>query len=141
MTSRYEDILHLPHHVSKTRPQMSMLDRAAQFSPFADLTGYDAAIRETGRLTDARIELEEEALALLDMKIQILAEHLTTQPEVTVTYFRQDEKKSGGAYLTITGTVRKIDEHERLLVMQDSAKIPMDDILNLQSDLFAPLQE
>ena len=99
MSGQYEDIINLPHHVSATRPQMSMLDRAAQFSPFAALTGYDAAIKETGRLTDEKIEMDEEALNILNMKFQILVDSLDDEPEVTFTYFKPDERKAGGAYL------------------------------------------
>lgn len=134
MNHPYEDILHLPHHVSKTRPQMSLLDRAAQFSPFAALTGYDAAIRETGRLTEEKIQLDEEALASLNQKIQGLLHHLEEQPLVTITYFQKDEKKSGGAYLTITGRVRKLDGYQRVLVLQDRTEIPLDDILTLEAE-------
>ena len=99
----YEDIINLPHHVSKTRPQMSMLDRAAQFSPFAALTGYDAAIKETGRLTDEKIEMDEDRKAALDMKQAYLIEMIDEQPEISVTYFLPDTKKSGGSYVTVTG--------------------------------------
>lgn len=93
---KYREIIDLPHHVSKTRPQMPMSDRAAQFAPFAALTGYDAAIKETGRLTDERIELDEEALTALDMKYQLLMDALDDKPEVTITYFQPDERKAGG---------------------------------------------
>lgn len=87
MTGDYDDIINLPHPISKTRPQMSLKDRAAQFSPFAALTGYDAAIKETGRLTDEKIELDEEALSNLNMKFQILFERLDEQPDIAITYF------------------------------------------------------
>ncbi|HOO05725.1 MAG TPA: hypothetical protein PLH83_04435, partial [Ruminococcus sp.] len=96
----YEDIINLPHHVSTKRPQMSMLDRAAQFSPFAALTGYDAAIKETGRLTDEKIEMDEESLNMLNMKFQLLVEALDDEHEVSFTYFKPDETKAGGAYVT-----------------------------------------
>ena len=132
----YKDIINLPHHVSKTRPQMSMLDRAAQFSPFAALTGYDAAIKETGRLTDEKIELSEEAKASLDRKQAYLIEMIDELPEITVTYFLPDTKKSGGAYVTVTGNLKRFDEYERLLILTDSRKIPMDDIANIECDLF-----
>ena len=122
----YDDIINLPHHVSATRPQMSMMDRAAQFSPFAALTGYDAAIKETGRLTDEKIEMDEEALNILNMKFQILARSLDDEPEVTFTYFKPDERKAGGAYLTASGVVKKIDAFERMIVMRNGTKIPMD---------------
>ena len=127
----YEDILNLPHHVSKTRPQMSMLDRAAQFSPFAALTGYDEAIKETGRLTDEKIEMDEEALNILNMKFHILIDSMDDEPEVTFTYFKPDECKVGGAYIEVTGTVKKIDGFERLIVMQNGTKIPMNDVFEI----------
>ena len=137
---KYEDIINLPHHVSVTRPQMSMLDRAAQFSPFAALTGYDAAIKETGRLTDEKIEMDEEALNILNMKFQILVDTLDEEPEVTFAYFKPDERKVGGAYIEVTGTVKKVDDFERLIVMQNGTKMPMDDIVNIEGEIFASLQ-
>ena len=140
MQNNYDDIIDLPHHVSATRPQMSMIDRAAQFSPFAALTGYDAAIKETGRLTDEKIEMDEEALNILNMKFQILVDSLDEEPEVTFTYFKPDERKAGGAYLTASGVVKKIDDFERMIVMQNGMKIPMDDILNIEGHIFASLQ-
>lgn len=136
----YEDIINLPHHVSTTRPQMPTSDRAAQFSPFAALTGYDAAIKETGRLTDAKIELDDEELNNLNMKFQLLVEHLEDEPEVAITYFKADERKAGGDYLEASGIVKKLDDFERVITMQDGTKIPMDDILNIDSDVFAALE-
>ncbi len=132
MTGSYDDIIHLPHHVSSTRPQMSMEDRAAQFSPFAALTGYDAAIDETGRLTDEKIELDEDTLHILNAKIQLVIDNLSKKLEFYITYFKPDEYKEGGSYLTVSGVVKKVDDYERLLVMQDGTKIPMDDILNIE---------
>ena len=136
---QYDDIIDLPHHVSATRPRMSMIDRAAQFSPFAALTGYDAAIKETGRLTDERIELSEESRAVLDRKQQLLLDNLADHPEVSVTFFVPDERKAGGAYVTVTGRVRKVDEFGRLLVLTDGTKIPLDEILDMESELFRSL--
>lgn len=133
---KYSDIIDLPHHVSATRPQMSMIDRAAQFSPFAALTGYDAAIKETGRLTDERIELSEESRAVLDRKQQLLLDNLADHPEVSVTYFVPDERKTGGAYVTVTGQVKKVDDYKRLLLLTDGTKIPLDEILDMESELF-----
>ncbi len=137
----YEDILNLPHHVSKTRPQMSMLDRATQFSPFAALTGYDDAIKETGRLTDEKIEMDEDRKAALDMKQAYLIEMIDEQPEISITYFLPDAKKSGGAYVTVTGNLKRFDEYERLLILTDGKKIPMDDIADIESDLFRGMFE
>ena len=140
MTGDYDDIINLPHHVSSTRPQMSMIDRAAQFSPFAALTGYDAAIKETGRLTDEKIELDEEALSNLNMKFQILFERLDEQPDIAITYFKPDETKSGGAYLTTTDKIKKVDEYERIITTANGTKIPMDDVINLESVIFQFLE-
>ncbi len=139
MNDRYDDIIHLPHHVSKTRPQMSMMDRAAQFSPFAALTGYDAAIKETGRLTDEKIELGEETKAVLDRKQRYLSDVISVQPEITVTYFLPDERKSGGTYLSVTGKLKRIDEYERMMILTDGKKIPLDDIMDIESNLFCEL--
>ena len=140
MNRKYNEIMGLPHHVSKTRPQMPMSDRAAQFSPFAALTGYDAAIKETGRLTVERIELDVEALSALDMKYQLLMEALDEAPEVTITYFQPDERKAGGKYVSAVGAVKRIDDFERRITMQDGAKIPMDDVLSIEGELFSVLE-
>ena len=117
-----------------------MIECAAQFSPFAALTGYDAAIKETGRLTDEKIELDMEALSALDMKYQLLMEAYDEAPEVTITYFQPDERKAGGKYITATGTVKKVDDFERLITMQDGTKIPMDDVLSIEGELFSVLE-
>ena len=140
MNGKYDEIMGLPHHVSKTRPQMPMSDRAAQFAPFAALTGYDAAIKETGRLTDERIELDVEALSALDMKYQLLMEALDEAPEVTITYFQPDERKAGGKYVSAVGTVKKIDDFERRITMRDGTRIPMDDVLSIDGVLFSSLE-
>ena len=139
MSGQYDDIINLPHHVSATRPQMPLLDRAAQFAPFAALTGYDAAIKETGRLTDEKIEMDEEALNILNMKFQILVDNLHDEPEVSFTYFKPDERKAGGAYLEMIGTVKKVDDFERVITMQDGTKMLMDNILNIDGEIFAGL--
>lgn len=131
MSSEYDDIIDRLHHVSSTRPHMSAIDRAAQFSPFAALTGFGAAITETGRLTDKRIDLDEYEKAALNEKLSRIQELLGSQVELTVTYFRPDEKKSGGTYVTFKGTVKKIDEHERVVVMENRTKIPIDDIVDI----------
>ena len=140
MNGKYDKIMGLPHHVSKTRPQMPMSDRAAQFAPFAALTGYDAAIKETGRLTDERIELDVEALSALDMKYQILMEALDEAPEVTITYFQPDERKAGGKYVSAVGAVKKIDDFERRITMRDGTRIPTDDVLSIDGELFSSLE-
>lgn len=129
--SNYDDIIHLPHYVSKTRPQMSMIERAAQFSPFAALSGYDAAIAETRRLTDEKIVLDDEELVILNMRLQIIQEKLCDNPHVTFTYFKPDERKVGGAYVKTAGVVKKIDDIGRLVVMRDGKKIPIEDIIDI----------
>ena len=133
--NKYDEIMGLPHHVSKTRPQMPMSDRAAQFAPFAALTGYDSAIKETERLTDKKIELDEEALTILNMRYRLLVDTLDEEPEVEITYFKPDERKAGGEYLTITGVVKKINDFERLITMKDGTKIPMDDIIAIDTGM------
>lgn len=138
--SKYEEIISLPHHVSKTHPQMPMSDRAAQFSPFAALAGYDTAVKETGRLTDEKIELDEESLTALNVRYQMLTDALEKRPEVRITYFKPDERKAGGAYVTIAGVVKKVDDYERLITMQDGMVIPMDDVLTIESELFSELE-
>lgn len=133
--TRYDDIIAMPHHVSSTHPPMSRTNRAAQFSPFAALTGYEAAISETARLTDARIELTEESRGELDRKQQCLMQAAGAHPEVRVTYFVPDERKSGGSYQTVTGRFKRIDPVVRLLWMTDGRRISLDDILELESDV------
>ena len=140
MNRKYNEIMGLPHHVSKTRPQMPMSDRAAQFAPFAALTGYDSAIKETGRLTGERVELDVEALSALDMKYQLLMEALDEAPEVTITYFQPDERKAGGKYVSAVGAVKKIDDFERRITMRDGTRIPMDDVLSIDGELFSSLE-
>ena len=132
MNNRYDEIMGLPHHVSTTRPQMPLSDRAAQFAPFAALTGYDSAIKETGRLTDERIELDEEALTALDRKYQLLIEALDDAPEVTIIYFQPDERKAGGQYVSATGTVKKVDTFGRRILLQDGTRIPLDSVFDLR---------
>lgn len=136
MKGPYDDIIHLPHPVSKTHSRMSMIERAAQFSPFAALTGYGAAIKETARLTDRKLELDEETQALLDLRQHFLLEHLAQRPEVTITYFEPDAHKEGGSYQTITARVKKLDEYQRLLILEGGRSIPLDDIAALSGALF-----
>ena len=131
MQNNYDDIIDLPHHVSATRPQMSMMDRAAQFSPFAALTGYDAAIKETARLTDQKIDLDDYEKEEINDKIQLITEHLGEDFEVVITYFQPDSRKAGGAYVDAVGIVKKIDEYDRVIILQDGKKIPIDDILDI----------
>ena len=119
---------------------MSMQDRAAQFSPFAALVGYDDAIRETGRLTDQKIELGEEQLSVLNRKYLILTQHLADHPEVTIVYFEPDKFKSGGAYLSVTGVVKKIREYEAEIILEDGTVISIESILEISGPLFVDLE-
>ena len=131
MTKTYDDIIHLPHHVSATHPHMAAIDRAAQFSPFAALTGYDAAIKETARLTDKRVELDESMKEALSNNLQMIADRLKEHPEIAITYFQPDAKKNGGAYVTVINTVKKIDVYERIVIMTDGIVIPVDEIISI----------
>ena len=133
--SEYDDIIHLPHHVSKTHPQMSMEDRAAQFSPFAALTGYDAAIAETARLTDQRVELDEYERQALNEKLQSISEHLKEHPKVSIICFVPDARKDGGEYVTLTGKVKKIDDYEHRIVLMDGSRILMEDVIRIKDEL------
>jgi hypothetical protein len=133
---KYKDIINLPHKQSTKRPHMPLLDRAAQFAPFAALTGYDDAVKETARLTDEKIEMSEENLNVLNTKYQILVDRLDEEHEVTFTYFVPDGAKSGGAYVTKQGIVKKVDDFERLITLCDGTRIPMDDILTIDGDIF-----
>lgn len=135
----YEDIVDLPHHVSPTRPRMSRADRAAQFSPFAALTGHDAAVRETARRTASRIETAEDKQQELDLKLNLLSQVLPSRPEVTITYFVPDTRKVGGAYVTAGGTLKRIDSRKRILLLEDDTAIPADDVLELESPIFTSL--
>ncbi len=128
----YDDIIGLPHHVSSTRPHMPMLDRAAQFQPFRALTGYEDAVQETARYTDEKVELTEDEKALLDVELQRLSDDIASRPQVTLTCFRPDKKKSGGAYVTTTGRLKKIDDIEGALILASGERIVIEDILDIQ---------
>lgn len=132
MSDNYDDILRLPHPTSKTHPRMSRQDRAAQFSPFAALVGYEDVITEAGRLTDRRIELDDGEIALLDERLRLVMAD-GTDPEVSVTWFQPDERKNGGSYVTTTGCIKKVDELRRSLVMKDGAEVPIEEIIDIQS--------
>lgn len=130
MSGPYDDIIGLPHPTSKRHPRMSMANRAAQFSPFAALTGYEDAVKETARLTDARAELTEEEKSALDAKLRLLAG--PAGGEVSLTCFQPDGRKDGGAYFTVTSAVKKIDGFAREVVLADGRRIPVDDIVDVQ---------
>ena len=138
---QYDDIIDLQHHVSSHREHMSKLDRAAQFSPFAALTGFEGAIKETARLTDHRIELDEAAKTILDEKLQIVQEQINRQQEIELVFFRPDEMKAGGTYISLVGTVKKIDGYESTVVMQDGTKIPIEEIVDITGELFQTMDD
>lgn len=130
----YADIIDKQHHVSKKHPPMSMEDRAAQFSPFAALTGYEAAVKETARLTDDREELDEDEKTRLNAQLQKISARLQEQPEVMVTYFAPDERKTGGARQTYRGRLRKIDRNRKMLIMVDQTELPIENLLNIECE-------
>ena len=135
MSGKYDDIIELPHPTSQNHPRMSLYDRAAQFSPFAALTGHHAAIAETGRLTDQRIELDESEIARVDAELQHLQELLPDRPTVSITYFVPDERKSGGSYRTITSEVKRIDAVAGVIQMADRREIPIEDVFSVAVDV------
>lgn len=132
MSGKYDSIINLPHHVSSKHPPMPMGDRAAQFSPFAALTGHEAAVKETARLTESKVDLSEDAKGYLSEQLNLIQARLAEAPQVSITYFVPDAKKAGGAYVTYTGIVKKIDEFERTVVMHDKTVVSIDDILEIE---------
>lgn len=129
-THKYDDIINLPHHVSAKRARMSMVDRGAQFSPFAALVGYDAAIAETARLTDDPIELADGGKAMVDEKLRLIAQ--MEQPSVTLTHFIPDSRKTGGAYVSTAGNVKKVDAYTRSILLTDGSAIHFSDIIDIE---------
>lgn len=127
----YEDIVLLPHPVSKNHPPMSLANRAAQFSPFAALTGHSDAIRETERLTEPFAELEEDRKAQLDEQLRMIMENPALTPEIEITYYRPDESKSGGSYVTIRGKVKKVDVYTRSILLADGTSLPLDHLYSI----------
>ncbi len=131
MRGNYDDIINLPHHVSKNHPQMAMIDRAAQFSPFAALTGHGDAIGETARLTDRKIELDESRKETIDEKLRAVSEYGDVL-KIEVTYFVPDRRKDGGEYAVVTGTVKKVDAVSREITMSDGRIIPIENIYDVR---------
>lgn len=128
----YEDIIHLPHHQSKVRPHMSLYDRAAQFSPFAALTGHEAAIQERARLTKRQLELDETEKTRLDWQLGLIRNRIAQRPTIRITYFKKDEKKEGGSYVTIEAVVKKLDPVQRKIILENYESIDVDLILELE---------
>ena len=136
MADNYNDIINNPHHTSKTRKRMSQSNRAAQFAPFAALTGYDAAIGEASRITETKIELDDKTKKILNMKLSFLKNHIKDRPYVTITYFVPDPKKDGGAYVDYSGNIRVIDEIKHSIIFTDRTTISIDVIYDIQSEIF-----
>ena len=131
---KYGDMLYMTYPFQTDRPRMNRADRAAQFSPFAALTGFDGVVAETARLTDQRMELDEDARAALDSKQQLLLERIKERPEITATWFQPDEKKDGGRYIVSTGRLKRIHEADQVLILVDGLRIPIGDIVELESE-------
>ena len=129
--NRYDDIINLPHHTSKTHKRMSVESRAAQFAPFAALTGYEDAVKETARLTDEEIIIDDGLKEKLNDKLQYLLSKIKTEPKATFTYFIKDKNKNGGKYKTITNKIKKIDLYNQYIILIDNTKIPINNIINI----------
>lgn len=137
--SRYEDMIDLQYRGSVTHSCMPRIARAAQFAPFAALSGYEAAVKETARLTQERVELDESRKSALNERLRLILERHDERPEVTITYFVPDERKDGGAYVSITGRIRNVDQYRHIVVMEDKTGIPIEQIYEVESDLFDPI--
>ena len=132
---KYDDIINLPHYESKKYPRMSNEARAAQFAPFAALTGYDDVIKETARLTSEKIEINEELKAILDSKLQIIHDKISSKPEITFTYFISDPQKDGGSYVTVIGKVIKIDEFSQKVILENRIEINISEIIEIKGEI------
>lgn len=130
-TRKYEDIINLPHHVSKKHPHMSLNDRAAQFGAFAALTGYEDEIHETERITNRRIELSEEEKLILNNELKKIQQNIQERPRVKITYFVSDTKKSGGKYIEVCNNIIKIDEYKKEIVLKDETRVPIMEIIKI----------
>lgn len=131
MRNKYDDIINLPHHISKKHKQMTLEARAAQFAPFAALTGYGDEIKETARLTNKRIDLDEESKSILDNKIQIILKQISRRPTVSITYFIPDLKKDGGKYITVSGIIKRIDKYKQVIILENQTEIPINEIIDI----------
>ncbi|MDE6202869.1 MAG: hypothetical protein K2G19_05265 [Lachnospiraceae bacterium] len=136
----YNDIINQPHYISKSRPHMTMKQRASQFSPFIPQEGYYDAVKETARLTDVKIELGEDLKELLNRKLNILQNREGQNPKITVTYFQPDIRKGGGTYVTFTGCVEKVDVRQGVIYIEDGIKIPIGEIAGIEGEIFACLE-
>jgi len=141
MNKNYDDIINLPHFESKKHPRMSLDARSAQFAPFAALTGYEDAVKETARLTDKKIEIDDELKQILNNKLQYILENNDINPEVIFTYFVADKRKTGGKYEEKEGNIKKIDNINGYVILKDKTKIIIDDIINITSEIFNQINE
>ncbi len=138
---QYDDIIDLPHHISTNRPHMSIHDRAAQFAPFAAMTGHDVAVKEKARLTKERLDLDEGMRQLLDERLQLIRRNIDNRPDITLTYFVQDERKEGGEFATVKGKVKKIDEYKHIVYLEDELAIPIEDIVDIEGNFLLEDEE
>lgn len=136
MKRNYDDIINLEHHVSQKHPQMSLDARAAQFAPFAALTGFDEQLKEAERLTNERKFINEDLREKLDNKLQIIQKQISVKPTITVTYFVHDLRKQGGSYRTVIGKVKKIDKYKNVVILENKTEIPIAEIIDINSNLF-----
>lgn len=136
MADNYKDIINLPHYTSKTRPRMSVYNRAAQFSPFAALTGHEEAVKETARFTYEQSELDEYHIAVINDKLNIAIEKKEDSPILSITFFKPDTRKKGGEYVTVSGVIRRVDEVSRNVVLEDGTAIPVELIYDIEGELF-----
>ncbi len=132
----YDDIINLPNPTSKTHLRMPLYNRAAQFSPFAALTGHEAAVKEEARLTEEKKELGEDEIARLNEKLNVIIKNIGTEKMVTITYFVPDDRKSGGSYVSCSGIVKRIDEYEHTIVLTDQTVIPIAQISRIEGEMF-----
>ena len=136
MNKNYDDIINLPHFESKKHKRMTLEARSAQFAPFSALTGYEDIVKETARLTDKKIEIDDEQKQILNNKLQFILKNIDLNPEITFTYFVKDNQKSGGKYIEKNGIIKKIDNINGLIILKDKSKIKINDIINITSNLF-----
>lgn len=132
---KYNDIINLSRPISK-RPRMTLEQRSAQFAPFAALTGYDEQVRETSRLTNEKIEIDDELKSALDIKLQLIREELSIKPKITINYFVPDLKKNGGSYKIVTSNVKRIDEYKKVIVLENELEIAISEIIDITGEMF-----
>lgn len=138
--NNYADIINLKRPVSNHN-HLSIESRASQFSPFAALTGYDSEVKETARITDKRIEIDDGLREMLNVKLNYLNDHIRENPNISITYFVKDSKKDGGKYLTKQGTIKRIDTVNEIIKFNDNMVIPMNDMINITGDIFDTLYD